>query len=173
MVNIYEYRAAECRRGGADLPERARRGKRKRKMRIRRRKRKRRSLRGPRQQRSSLRAHLGASNIDYRATNIFVSLDVEVARGPLTPSFFRQVAAAGGRATVACRVEGSPVAEGRLYKDGEAILPHAHGHIMLQGRDTLVLTGVGERDAGVYQCVAANSVGEAQAASHLTIRGRY
>ena len=88
---------------------------------------------------------------------------------PLHP---RQVAAAGGRATVACRVEGSPVAEVRWYKDGAAILPHAHAHIMLQGRDTLVLTGVGERDAGVYQCVAANSVGEAQAASHLNIQGK-
>lgn len=74
---------------------------------------------------------------------------------------------------MACRVEGSPVAEVRWYKDGTAILPHAHAHIMLQGRDTLVLTGVGERDSGVYQCVAANSVGEAQAASHLNIRGKF
>nr|XP_027226701.1 Down syndrome cell adhesion molecule-like protein Dscam2 [Penaeus vannamei] len=41
---------------------------------------------------------------------------------------------------------------------------------MLQGRDTLVITGVGERDAGMYQCVAANSLGEAQASSQISIR---
>lgn len=64
------------------------------------------------------------------------------------------------------------MAEVRWYKNGAPILPHAHSHIMLQGRDTLVLAGVGERDAGVYQCVAANSVGEAQAAAHITIKGK-
>ncbi|XP_068200860.1 cell adhesion molecule Dscam1-like [Palaemon carinicauda] len=77
---------------------------------------------------------------------------------------------AGSRATIHCRVSGSPVSEVRWYKDGALLHPHAHSHIMLQGRDTLIISAVGERDAGMYQCMAANNLGESQASSELTIR---
>lgn len=82
-----------------------------------------------------------------------------------------QTVSAGSRVSVRCRVQGSPVAEVRWYKDGSPLHTHTHAHLMLQGRDTLVITGVGERDAGMYQCVAANSLGEAQASSQISIRG--
>ncbi|XP_047494788.1 Down syndrome cell adhesion molecule-like protein Dscam2 [Penaeus chinensis] len=81
-----------------------------------------------------------------------------------------QTVSAGSRVSVRCRVQGSPVAEVRWYKDGSPLHTHTHAHLMLQGRDTLVITGVGERDAGMYQCVAANSLGEAQASSQISIR---
>ncbi|XP_071538976.1 cell adhesion molecule Dscam2-like isoform X2 [Panulirus ornatus] len=81
-----------------------------------------------------------------------------------------QMVSAGSRVTIACRVQGSPVAEVRWYRDGSPLHPHTHAHILLQGRDTLAIAGVGERDAGMYQCVAANSVGEAQATTQLSIR---
>lgn len=70
------------------------------------------------------------------------------------------------------------MAEVRWYKDGSPIHPstsHAHtptrSRVALQDRDTLVIASVHARDAGMYQCVAANSLGEAQAGSQLSIRG--
>ncbi|XP_042207955.1 Down syndrome cell adhesion molecule-like protein Dscam2, partial [Homarus americanus] len=81
-----------------------------------------------------------------------------------------QMVSAGSRVTIGCRVQGTPVAEVRWYKDGVALHPHTHSHMLLQGRDTLAVSGVGERDAGMYQCVAANSLGEAQATTQLSVR---
>lgn len=46
-----------------------------------------------------------------------------------------------------------------------------HSHILVQGRE-VIISGANERDIGVYQCIAANSLGEAQGASYLTIRGK-
>lgn len=63
---------------------------------------------------------------------------------------------------------GAPVAEVRWYKDGVSLLPHTH--IIVQGRE-VIIGGATERDVGVYQCIAANGLGEAQASSYLTIRG--
>nr|XP_053631882.1 cell adhesion molecule Dscam2-like [Cherax quadricarinatus] len=81
-----------------------------------------------------------------------------------------QLVSVGSRVTLSCRVQGTPVAEVRWYKDGTVLHPHSHNHMLLQGRDTLAIANVGERDSGMYQCVAANSLGEVQASMELTIK---
>nr|XP_045620714.1 Down syndrome cell adhesion molecule-like protein Dscam2 [Procambarus clarkii] len=81
-----------------------------------------------------------------------------------------QMVPAGSRVTLGCQVQGTPVSEVRWYRDGTALHPHTHSHMVLQGRDSLAIAGVAERDSGMYQCVAANSLGEAQATIQLSIR---
>ncbi|XP_076048902.1 cell adhesion molecule Dscam2-like isoform X5 [Oratosquilla oratoria] len=84
----------------------------------------------------------------------------------ITPAM--QDVTAGGRVVIRCEVRGTPVAEVRWYHDGRPLSPD--GRVVLQGRNTLLLTAVGERDAGVYQCIVANSLGEAQASSHVRLK---
>lgn len=61
------------------------------------------------------------------------------------------------------------MSEVRWFKDGTTLRPQ--GHVMVQERE-IIISGASERDQGVYQCMAANSLGEAQASSHLSIRGK-
>lgn len=79
-----------------------------------------------------------------------------------------QTISAGGKAVIRCTIYGTPVAEIRWYKDGLSLTPKSH--ILQQGRE-IIITGATEKDVGVYQCVAANSIGEAQGISYLFIRG--
>ena len=50
------------------------------------------------------------------------------------------------------------------------MFPSVNSRILVRGRE-VVVRGVGGRDAGLYQCLAANAIGETQAGSYLGVRG--
>ena len=56
---------------------------------------------------------------------------------------------------IRCTIYGSPVSDVRWFRDGVPLIQYSHRQV--QGRE-VILTGASGRDAGVYQCLASNSM---------------
>ncbi|XP_063835634.1 uncharacterized protein LOC135084822 [Ostrinia nubilalis] len=77
-------------------------------------------------------------------------------------------ARARGSATLACSVRGRPAPDVTWLKDGEPLSLNRHDITLVDGT-SLHIQGVLAVDAGMFQCVATSSLGQAQASLRLVV----
>merc|ERR1719242_2879105 len=69
-----------------------------------------------------------------------------------------------------CQVNGRPEPEVKWYKNGDLIIQSEYFQIV-RGTSLKIL-GLVTSDAGVYQCIASNSVASAQASAQLQVKSK-
>lgn len=113
-----------------------------------------------------------AGTYQCRAENSMDSIDVAaVIEVVEPPKFIRQpqntVAVEKGDIELHCEVEASPEATVQWYKNGDLIIESEYFQLV-RGSNLKILGLVGH-DAGIYQCVATNLVGNIQSAATLKV----
>ncbi|CAB4066847.1 NEO1 [Lepeophtheirus salmonis] len=121
-------------------------------------------------------ASLDMSHLDSRLTKLAentedsqdVTAIVEVHSAPefvVRPS--NQMCSAKGDITFECKVQSFPPAKVQWYKNGELIVTSDYFQIV-DGSNLRIL-GLLDSDAGMYQCMATNSVGNVQSSAQLKV----
>lgn len=70
-----------------------------------------------------------------------------------------------------CEASGFPKPEVTWYKDGEEIPKNSATHMVDSKTGTLMFVSLALRKAGIYKCVAKNSLGTASASTVLNVKG--
>ena len=68
-----------------------------------------------------------------------------------------------------CEAKGTPTPTVTWYKDAEELPAIAWSHIAVAANQSLVVTGAGKQDEGVYQCVVKNEAGSASVVTVLQV----
>ena len=107
-----------------------------------------------------------------RAENSLDSIDVaaviEVWRGPrFVKKPQNTVAVEKGDIEMLCQVEAEPKPTVQWYKNGDLIIESEYFQIVRESN--LKILGLVGLDAGIYQCVATNQVGNIQTSAELKV----
>ena len=111
-----------------------------------------------------------------RAENSLDSIDVaaviEVWRGPrFVKKPQNTVAVEKGDIEMLCQVEAEPRPTVQWYKNGDLIIESEYFQIVRESN--LKILGLVGLDAGIYQCVATNQVGNIQSSAELKVIKKY
>ncbi|KAH9368879.1 hypothetical protein HPB48_004378 [Haemaphysalis longicornis] len=77
----------------------------------------------------------------------------------------------GQPASLRCLAAGRPAPQVRWYKDTLEVLEDGSRVRLLDDRRLLELSSVGPQDGGMYQCLASNTVSQAQASAQVILGG--
>ena len=117
-----------------------------------------------------------AGTYQCRAENSLDSIDVAAVLEVLkAPKFLKTpkntVALEKGDIELVCQVEGEPQPTVQWYKNGDLIIESEYFQMVKESN--LKILGLVGHDAGIYQCVATNRVGNIQTAAALKVINKF